>query len=219
MAYILSKAPALFRTVNKNTIFGATTKITSMRNHRYEILRTNLKAEERFKLIDNISNNYKLVYREHRAVVITAAAGYIVGWITPLCAAICIGYIFIKNPPIEEEEKERSMTMLKPLGKIGRIVLILSALIVSVMVTAVSKAMPLRIYHNPKEKLFKAVFAKNILGKKEVFTFAEGTATPRFTRIKLMTSTLFDINGHTVILDKESFAIPHIHELILHSIK
>ncbi|XP_019698890.2 uncharacterized protein LOC105187429 isoform X1 [Harpegnathos saltator] len=74
MAYILSKIPVLYRAAYyKNIILGPAkithlgAKITHIRNHGYSSpVKLHSLEEQKFKLKDKISDDYKLIYKEQK---------------------------------------------------------------------------------------------------------------------------------------------------------
>ncbi|XP_072753863.1 uncharacterized protein [Anoplolepis gracilipes] len=213
MAYIL-KAPILCRTVfHKNIIFGSITK-TSYKHLSNKI---NIIAEQKFRLKDNISNDYKIVYREQEIINLITTISHYSGWIGVIFSAFLTGYVIYKNPPVEKEiETEfKNGGIIRPLSKLSRAVMLFFSFAVSVTLIICSKMIPFRIYYSPVEKLYKAVFVRSILGKKQILIFGEGTAVPIFKR-EHVGDILFKINGHTVLLDKECFPVPYVRERMIH---
>ncbi|XP_019698894.1 uncharacterized protein LOC105187429 isoform X2 [Harpegnathos saltator] len=78
MAYILSKIPVLYRAAYyKNIILGPAkithlgAKITHIRNHGYSSpVKLHSLEEQKFKLKDKISDDYKLIYKEQKGSVV-----------------------------------------------------------------------------------------------------------------------------------------------------
>lgn len=215
MACILNKAPILCRTTfYRNIIFGSVTKVT--RNYQHYTNRTNIIAERNFKLKDNISSDYKLIYREQGIINIITTIAYYGGCVGVIFNVFLAGYIIYVNPPVEEEVKTTfsSGGIIKPLSKLGRVGILLFTFVTSISLILCSRMIPFRIYHSPVEKLYKAVFVPSILGKKQIVTFGEGTAVPKFKR-KHIGNVLFNINGRTVLLDKECFPVPYVRERMI----
>jgi len=177
--------------------------------------RTNLKAEQQFKLKDNVNNNYKLIYREQRNISFMIVSSYYFGWLGFICSTFGLGYLLIKNPPLREKGKidDFGGEVMIPLSKFGRIAMVFGGIALSFSIIMVSKIMPIRIYHNPTEKLYKAVFAYNVWSKAPLLTFGEGTVVPKFN--KYFKDLVFNINGHTILLDKESFPVPYVREQMI----
>lgn len=185
-----------------------------MRDAEHSTNRTNLRAEQRFKLLDKISDDYKLIYREQAVISRTVTVGYNCGWLGLFGAALGLVYFIIKNPPIVQEPIDGIWSTLKPLTRTGSIIMLCAGLVMSVMLIVVCNTIPLRIYHNSTQKLYKAMFAYNILGKRKILTFCEGTAIPKFKWF--LNETFFDINGHTTLLDAEHFPVPFVRQQMLH---
>ncbi|CAL1676305.1 unnamed protein product [Lasius platythorax] len=218
MACMLSKAPILCRaTFHKNITFGSVTKITRLQSYEHYSNRTNAIAEQKFRLKDNISKDYKLVYREQGIINITTTIAYNAGWIGIILSASLMGYIIYKNPPVEGVERtfgQDAKGVIKPLSKLNRALIILFGFAASLTLIIGSKAIPFRIYYSSAEKLYKALFVRSVLGKKQIVTFGEGTAVPIFKR-KHLGDLLFKINGRTVLLDKECFPVPFVRERMI----
>jgi hypothetical protein len=215
MAYILSKITICRTAFHKNVSFKSTVQMMCTRNSHLTN-KTDIKAEQRFKLRDNISSNYKLIYREQRTINSTVVVGYCGGWLSLTVTLIIMGYLLYKDPPLLQEslKNKSGKEILKPLSKLGRITITSVGIALSILVIMVSKTIPFRIYHNPTEKLYKVVLINNVVGKAQILTFGEGTAVPKF-RSKFLGHVLFDINGHTVLLDKESFPVSYVHEQMI----
>ncbi|XP_012227876.1 uncharacterized protein [Linepithema humile] len=216
MAYILSKIPILCQTAfHKNIRFKSAVKMISIRNCHITN-RTNPMAEQRFKLKDNISSDYKLIYREHKIVNFVTIVAYTCGWLGLTAGTMSMGYLIYKNPPLQQEgiKDGSGKEILKPLSQFGRITAICASITLSILAIIASKVIPFRIYHNPTEKLYKAIFVSNALGKAQILTFGEGTVVPKFGR-KYIGDLLFDINGYTVLLDKECFPVPYAREQMI----
>lgn len=215
MACILSKAPILCRTTfHKNIIFGSVTKIT--RSYPHYSNRTNIIAEQKFRFKDNISNDYKIIYREQGIVNIITTIAHNAGWIGVILSVFLTGYIIYVNPPVEKEPTKTFSNggMIKPLSKLARAGIVLFSFAASVSLIVCSRMIPFRIYYNSAEKLYKAVFVRSILGKKQIITFGEGTAVPKFKRAHTG-DILFNINGRTILLDKECFPVPYVRERMI----
>lgn len=218
MAYILSKAPILCRSVfHKNTISGPVNKNTLVRSYEYLTNKTNAWAEQKYKQKDNISDGYRLVYREHSTVIGFIAAAYHIGWLGLGFGILGMGYLIYMKPPVQEKGTKgmfHSEHTLKPLTNVGRVLLLLLTFAVSMVLIVGSKTIPFRIYYNSTEKMYKAVFVSRILGKKQMETFGEGVVVPVVSR-KRLGDIFFNINGRIVILDKECFPVQSIREQML----
>lgn len=218
MACILSKAPIFCRaTFRKNIIFASVTKITRGKTYEHFTNRTNIFAERKFKLKDNISSDYKLIYREQGIINVITTIAHNGGWMGVIFSVFLAGYIICKNPPVEEGATTTTFNnggIIRPLSKLNRAAIVLFTFVSSVTLILCSKGIPFRIYHSPAEKLYKAVFVRSLLGKKQVVTFGEGTVVPAFKR-KHLGDVLFNINGRIVILDKECFPVPHVRERMI----
>lgn len=218
MAYITNKALILCRPAfHKNIIYGPVTKITLVKTCYHFTNRTNIKAEEYFKRKDNISNDYKLIYREEKNFNLCISFAYHVGWIGIIASLISAVYVILRDPPKEEEIligvwKEPYKLVSDPVKIIGSC----CGLIVGGIILYVSRMFPFRIYHNHKEKLYKAVFA-SIIGTRKIVTFGEGTAVQKYKH--QFFKDLFDVNGHTVVLDEYSFPVPFIREQMIRKSK
>lgn len=216
MAYILNKTPILRRsTFYKNIISGSINKNTLV-NHEHLTNKTNPMAEKRFKLKDNISDGYRLIYREHSVVNIVVAGAYHIGWIGLVAGTFSLGYLIYKNPPVREEGTEgilHSGRVLRPLTALERVFMLFASFTVSIILIVISKTIPFRIYHNSTEKVYKAVFVNRIFSKKQMETFSEGSAVPVFNQY--LGDILFNINGRIVLLDKECFPVPNIRERMI----
>lgn len=214
MAYILNKTPILCRAAfYKNIIFGPVTKIA--RSCMYQSNRTNIIAEREFKLKDNISSNYKLIYREQRLINIIITVVYNSAWVGIIFCTFFIGYLIYKNPPVEQKIKVVSPNAyIGPLNKLARIGIILFSFALTIAVLLCCRIIPFRIYHSPAEKLYKVVFVRSIFDKQQIVTFGEGTAVPLFKH-KHIGDTLFNINGRIILLDKECFPVQHMREQMI----
>lgn len=215
MAYILSKTPILCRAAfHKNIIFGPVTKIT--KSCMYQSNKTNIIAEREFKLKDNISNNYKLIYREQRYFNIIVTLIYNSAWVGIIFGTFLMGYLIYKNPPVEEQKTKIFTTnsYMKPLSKLARIGVTLFSLALTIVVLLCCRMIPFRIYHSPAEKLYKIVFVRSIFDKQQIITFGEGTAVPLFKR-EHVGDVLFNINGRITLLDKECFPVQHMREQMI----
>jgi len=185
---------------------------------RYEHLNTNPWAEKKFKLMDNISDDYRLVYREHSSFNVLISIAYHVGWLGLVSTTLSMGYLIYKNPSVQQEKGMegvlQSEKLFKPLSNVGRVLMIIGSFAVCIVLIVCSKTIPFRIYHNSAEKMYKAVFVNRIFGKKQIETFGEGTIVPTFSR-KFLGDLFFNINGRNVLLDKECFSVPYIHEQMI----
>lgn len=218
MAYILNKVPLLCRSVfRKNIISGPINKNTLVKNYEHFTNRTSRWAERKYKLKDNISDGYRLVYREHPTRIFTIFATYHLGWIGFASSIFCAGYLIYMKPPVREKGIEGILEdeVLRPLSALERILALLTSFTMSIILIVCSKIIPFRIYHNSTEKIYKGVFVNRILGKKQIETFGEGTAVPVFS-CKSLRNLLFNINGRIVILDEESFPVQCVRERMIH---
>lgn len=216
MAYILSKTPILCRAAfHKNIILGSVTKIT--KSYMHQTNKTNVIAERKFRLKDNISDNYKLIYREENIMNVMITFAYNTAWIGIIFCTVFIGYLIYKNPPVEEQKELTfsSGAYASSLSKLARTAISLFSLALIVTVILCCRIIPFRIYHNSAEKLYKAVFVRSILGKKQIVTFGEGTVMPIFKR-KHAGNILFNANGRIILLDRECFPIPYMREQMIY---
>ncbi|XP_024872623.1 uncharacterized protein LOC112455122 [Temnothorax curvispinosus] len=221
MAYILNKAPVLCRSVfRKNIISGPVNKNTLVRSYEHLTNRTNKTnswAEQKYKLKDNISDGYQLVYREHSTINGTIIAAYHIGWICFAAATFSSGYLMYVNPPVLKKGTSgilRTGYVLRPLTDVQRVLILFTSFAFSAILIVVSKGLPLRIYYSSKEKVYKAVFVNRIFGKKQIETFGEGTVVPVSNR-KFLRDSFFKINNRIVLLDKECFPVPYVRERML----
>ncbi|XP_025266063.1 uncharacterized protein LOC112638460 [Camponotus floridanus] len=216
MAYILNKTSILCRAAfHKNIILGSVTKIT--KSYMHQTNKTNIIAEQKFRLKDNISNNYKLIYREQRAMNVMITLAYNTAWLGIIFCTVFMGYLIYKNPPVEEHKKLTfiSSAYASSLSKSARTAILLFSLALTITVIVCCRIIPFRIYYSPAEKLYKAVFVRSILCEKHIVTFGEGTAMPIFKR-KHTGNILFNVNGRIILLDKESFPIPYMREQMIY---
>lgn len=217
MAYILNKALILRRSAfYKNIISGSINKNTLMNHQEHLTNKTNSLAEKKYKLKDNISNDYQLVYREHSTINTVVVGAYHIGWLGLVAGTLSIGYLIYKNPPVREKGSEEVLDgrVLRPLTSLERVLMLLASFAVSIILIVSSRTIPIRIYHSPTEKVYKAVFVNRIFGKKQMETFSEGGAVPVFSR-KSPGDLLFNINGRIVLLDKECFPVPYVRERMI----
>lgn len=218
MACILKRAPILCRAAcQKNIIHNSLLQVIRVRNYgHFSPNKSDTLIEKRFKLKDSISDDYKLIYREHKTLNATIIISYYSGWFFSTLGILILGYILIKDPPIVEQEEEianKQVSLFSP--KTRRIFIVLSTVALPITLVMISRAMPFRIYYSPSQKLFKAVFVSNILRRKQIKTFSEGSAIPMFKRSRFMADSLFKINGHTTLLDRDSFAVQAIREKMI----
>ncbi|XP_011685567.1 PREDICTED: uncharacterized protein LOC105448599 [Wasmannia auropunctata] len=219
MAYILNKATVLCRPVfRKNIISGPLNKITLVKSNQQMTNKTNAWAEQKYKLMDNISDGYRLVYRELSAISTTITVAYHAGWLGVAVSTISLGYLIYMRPPVQDTVRGSDEKLLMPLSAVGRIIALLGSFAVAAILIVGSKTIPYRIYYNAAEKVYKAVFVNRILGKKQIETFGEGTVVPVFSR-KYIGDILFKINGRIVILDKECFPVQSIRDQMICKIK
>lgn len=214
MANIMNKALLLCRPAfHKNIIYGPFNKITLVKTCYHFTNRTNVKAEEYLKRKDNISNDYKLIYRDETNLIICVSFAYHCGWIGTIAILLSAVYIILRDPPKEEEVVVGLFRQPYKLPS-DPIKLIASCcgLIMCSVILYVSRIFPFRIYHNQKEKLYKAVFA-SIMGTKKIVTFGEGTAVQKYKHKYF--KDLYDINGHTILLEEESFPVPFVREQMI----
>jgi len=144
---------------------------------------------------------------------------YYGGGIGTVITLIIIAYlfydIFVLKTPEKDSYRDFSHFTLRPLSKLNIFDLLCIVMLGTVVLVKCSKIIPLRIYHNSKEKLYKVVFVNNILKKGELVTFAEGTAIPVF-KPKETGNILFYVNNHMILLDEESFPVPYQREQMIH---
>ncbi|XP_018318251.1 uncharacterized protein [Mycetomoellerius zeteki] len=222
MAYLLNKTSILCRPVfHKNIISGPINKNTLVKSYEHLTNKTNTWAEKKYKLKDNISNGYKLIYREQLTMNMLITSTYYVGWISFALSLYTLGYFIYMKPPVLKGVKnvlsEEKLT-LKPMNNLERLLLILASFTLSIILIVGSKTIPFRIYYNSADKIYKAVFVKGILGKTQMETFGEGTVIPVFNR-KNQADFLFNINGRIVILDKECFPVQSVRERMIRKTK
>ncbi|XP_011873110.1 PREDICTED: uncharacterized protein LOC105564938 [Vollenhovia emeryi] len=219
MAYILSRSPVLCRSAfRKNVICGPVNKIILAKSMVNLPNRTNVWAEKKFKLQDNISNAYRLVYREESVINGTCFAAYHIGYIGLALSTFFLGYLILVKPPLPENrlmEDALDEGVVKPLTNVGRVVTLFISFVVSVVLIVSSRAFPFRIYHNPAEKMYKAVFVSRIFGKKQIETFGDGTVVSVFDSRRSLGDILFYINRRLVILDAECFPAPYVREQMI----
>ncbi|XP_011172505.1 uncharacterized protein LOC105204923 [Solenopsis invicta] len=217
MAYIMSKTTILCRPVFcKKIISGPINKNTFARSYQQLTNKTNAWAEQKYKQKDDISNSYRLVYREHSLVNLVTTAAYHVGWLGFFTSTFGLAYLIYEKPPVREKEPEDPAAgqKFRPLTAAERVLMLFVSFALSTLLVVGSRTIPFRIYHDSAEKIFKAVFVSRILGKKQIETFAEGTAVPIFSR-KHLGDLLFKVNGRTILLDKECFPVPYIREQMI----
>jgi len=216
MAYIMNKIPILCRPVfHKNIIFGPINKNVLVKSYEHLTNKTNPWAEKKYRLKDNISDDYRLVYREQLGVNTITVAAYHIGWISLISSIFIIGYMIYEKPPLKKEtEIIGSKGILRPLTTLQRVFMLFTSFAVSIILIVGSRTIPFRIYHNPTEKIYKAVFVSRVFGKMQTETFGEGTVVPVFSR-KFLGDILFNINGRIVILDKECFPVPYVREQMI----
>lgn len=217
MAYILNKIPLLCRPAfRKNIISGPINKNTLVKNYEHLTNKTNPWAEQKYKLKDNMSDGYRLVYREHSTINAIITAAYHIGWIGFVSNIFCIGYLLYMKPPVREKGTEGVLQsgLLRPLSALERIFMLFASFTISIILIVGSKTIPFRIYHNSVERMYKGVFVTRVMGKKQIETFGEGTVMPAFSR-KSLGNLLFNINGRIVILDKECFPVPYVRERMI----
>lgn len=216
MAAILSKAPILCRTAfQKKLIFGPITKIILVKNQGHLTNRTNIRAEQRFRLKDNISDDYRLIYREQKFIEAVCVISYNSGWIGLALGSFLAAYLVYEDPPVTDVERPGFFNTLKPLTKVGRIIMLIGGFVICVLLLTVSRTMPLRIYHSSTQKMYKMIIVDNIFRGKKMLTFGEGTVTQKFKRSGFTLGALYDINGHTILLDIESFPVQSMREQMI----
>lgn len=218
MAYILNKAQILCRPAFlKNIISSPINK--RLKSYEHFSNRTNAWTEKKYKLKDNISDSYRLIYREHSTISMVFAVAYHMGWMGIVTSTLSMGYLIYMKPPLQEKGMEGVLRkehegLIMPLTTMGRVLMLCASFAISMVLVVGSKTIPFRIYHNPVEKVYKAVFAHRIFGKKQIETFGENTVIPVFNR-KSRGNVLFNMNGRIVILDKECFPVPSIREQMI----
>ncbi|XP_011050179.1 PREDICTED: uncharacterized protein LOC105143501 [Acromyrmex echinatior] len=221
MAYLLNKTSILWRSVfHKNIISGPINKNTLVKNYKHLAHKTNAWTEQKYKLKDNISNGYRLVYREHSNICTLIILTYHFGWLSLAANLSVLGYFVCMKPPVQEETENLlpdDKLILRPSSNLGRLLLILGSFTISIILIVGSKTIPFRIYHNSADKIYKAVFVNRILGKTQMETFGESTIVPVFSRNR--GDIFFKINGRIVILDKECFPVQSMRERMIHKIE
>ncbi|XP_018376140.1 PREDICTED: uncharacterized protein LOC108769597 [Trachymyrmex cornetzi] len=214
MAYLLNKTSILWRPVfHKNIISGPINKNTLVKSYEHLTNKTNAWAEQKFKLKDNISNGYRLVYREQLTMCRFIILTYHFGWTCLAVSLFTLGY-FIYKPPVQERITNTlpdGELTLRSLSNLERLLFILGIFTVSIILIVGSKTIPFRIYYSSTDKIYKAVFVNRILGKTQMETFGEGTVVPVFSR----GDTFFNINDRIVILDKECFPVQSVRERMI----
>jgi len=176
--------------------------------------KTDIRTQEKLRCKDNVSSGYKLIYREERNVIRITAMAYYFGGMAIVITLIIMAYLFydifvLKTP--KDFYHKLSIYKSRSLSKLDIFDLLCVAMLIAVVLVKCSKIIPLRIYHNSKEKLYKVVFVNNLLKKGELVTFAEGTAVPVF-KPKETGNTLFYVNNRMILLDEESFPVPYQRE-------
>lgn len=215
MTHILNRAQVWCRSAFLKNIISSPSK---RNNYEYFTNRTNAIAEKKYKLKDNISDDYRLVYREHSTISRVMVVAYHMGYIGIATSILSMGYFIVKRPPLQEEGMEGVLqkydNVIIPLSNVGRVLMLCASFAVSIVLIVASKTIPFRIYHNPMEKMYRAVFVSKIFGKKQIETFGEGTVIPVFRR-KSLGNVLFNMNGRIVILDKECFPVQSVREQMI----
>ncbi|XP_011146610.1 uncharacterized protein LOC105187492 isoform X2 [Harpegnathos saltator] len=221
MAYILSKTPVLYRTTYyRNIILSPVAKHICIKNSRYfSSIKSDRLTEKRFKLKDNISDDYKLIYREYNRIPQLISITYYTGWFGVCFVIYIVGYIIIKNPLVSDKEVETSFSKEKLSTETDRIFMIISGMFLSIVLILGSQMFPFRIYHNCSQKLYKAIFVSNILGKKQIEIFGEGTIIPMFKDFEHLSDIFFKINDRIVLLDKRCFQKPVLYEMMIRKVK
>lgn len=219
MAYILNKAQILCRPAFlKNIISSPINK--RLKSYKHFSNRTNVWTEKKYKLKDNISDDYRLVYREHSSFNMMIAVAYHVGWMGIVAGTLSTGYLIFMKPPVYEKKGMEGVLIkeyegiVEPLTNVGRVLMLCASFAISTLLIVCSKTIPFRIYYNSAEKVYKGVFVHRIFGKKQIETFGEGTVIPVFSR-KSLGHIFFNMNGRIVILDKECFPVPSIREQMI----
>ncbi|XP_018046050.1 PREDICTED: uncharacterized protein LOC108685667 [Atta colombica] len=217
MIYLLNKTSILWRPVfHKNIISGPINKNTLVKSYKHLNNKTNAWTEQKYKLKDNISNDYQLVYREQSSICTLITSTYHFGWLSLATSLFTLGYfIYMKSPVQEGIENTLSddELILRPFSNWEKLLLIFGSFTISIMLIVSSKAIPFRIYYNSADKIYKAVFVNRILGKTQMETFSEGTVVPVFNRNR--GDIFFKLNGRIVILDKECFPVQSIRERMI----
>ncbi|RLU15376.1 hypothetical protein DMN91_012370 [Ooceraea biroi] len=221
MICILNKAPLLYRAAFcKNITLGRMTKLILARNCKHQTNKTPVRMQERFRLKDNVSYDYKLIYRDEKKVLTIIFSTYHFGWIGLFATLSCMVYVLYDVFVLQTPEDHRPDSLLgvemSPLSHLHRFDLLCIATLMASMLIIYSRAIPIRIYHNPKEKLYKVVLINNIFRKGKVVTFAEGSAVPVFKRGSFIKDSLFYVNNNRMILlDEDSFPVPAEREKML----
>ncbi|KAL0116066.1 hypothetical protein PUN28_011135 [Cardiocondyla obscurior] len=223
MIYILDKARILCRsTFRKDVISGFINKKPPARNmEHYPNHRRNTWSETKFKMKDNVSDDYKIVYREISAMNGLIVIGYYAGWVGLAVNISTLGYFIYDRNSLQ---KRGLKGVLHDESKTGPFTLVqqgflwFTSTIVTVILIYGSRMLPFRIYHNPKEKMFKAVFVRDILGKKRIETFGEGTLEPAFKQ-KDGGKVFFKMNNRIALIDQEFFPVPYVYEQMLRKTK
>ncbi|XP_032674860.1 uncharacterized protein LOC116845829 [Odontomachus brunneus] len=222
MAYILSKTPILYRAAYyKNIITGPFAKVTCAKNYGYfSPVKSDTLIEKRFRLKDNIADDYKLIYREHNAVRVLITCSYYTGWISLLAGVIIVGYLLIENPPLDSKEVEDLFGIIKFENELSRLLVASSGIILPIIFIRCIRIIPFRIYYSSLQKLYKVIFVPNILyRKKNIETFGEGCAVSIFNRFNFLADTFFKINGRIVMLDRDYFTVQAIREKMIYRTK
>lgn len=215
MACILSRAPIFCRAAfHKNIIFRSVTQIKRVYSFEHLTNKTNPFVEQKFRLKDNISKDYKLVYREQKFVNTVITIAHIFGWVGAIFGVLLTGYIIYKNPPMNEGLEFKEGGIIMPLSNLNKALILIGCSGICVTLIICSRIIPFRIYHSATEKLYKAIFVPSMSGKKQIITFGEYTAVPIFKR-KHMGDIFFKINGRIVLLDKECFPVPFMRERMI----
>ncbi|XP_029159955.1 uncharacterized protein LOC114931962 [Nylanderia fulva] len=215
MACILSKAPIFYRAAfHKTIIFGSVTQVNRRLYNQHLTNKTNAFMERKFRFKDNISNDYKLVYREQKIVNGIMIIGHTAGWIGAIYGMCLMGLEFLMDPPMDKGVEFEGGGILMSLSKPKKILLLLCCIGICTTLILCSRIIPFRIYHSATEKLYKAVFVPSISFKKQIVTFGEFTAVPIFKR-RHAGDILFKINGRIVLLDIECFPVPFMRERMI----
>ncbi|XP_014489238.1 PREDICTED: uncharacterized protein LOC106752214 [Dinoponera quadriceps] len=247
MACILSRTPILYRaTYFKSVICNPIAQVIRVKNYgHFDPIKSDSILEKKLKLKDNISDDYKLIYREHTTIHRLIILSYNGGWLFLFLSILNAIYIIITDPTlskpykrlyqeepdekyleenIDEEgrlmntdEEGNPLITMQPPSKFSKIISVFGGIVTSAILIITTKTMPLRIYHSPKQKLFKGMFVSNIIHGKKLEIFSEGSAVVMFR--KFMPEALFKINGRIVLLDKECFAVQKLREMMIHKAK
>lgn len=217
MACILNKTPVLYRAAYyRNIIFSPVFKVTCVKNYGYfSPNKSDVIVEKRFKLKDNITDDYKLIYREHNTIHKTIVFSYYSGWFCLLFGICITGYMIIEKPPLKTEEIKGLFTSVQPESKVSRILIMISSVLLPIMLIYVIRMMPFRIYYSSSQKLYKAIFIKDIWRKESIEIFGENSAIPLFSRFKILEDTIFKINGRSILLDRYCFAVQATREKMI----